>query len=210
MTSVGEEPAGSPESAGEFRSPASSASLSFSLPGALRFADVPGGERALAFEPAVGEPSVSDPESVGLPFSVAEVQSSQLGSFEPFESLSEEGTVLAVLLASLGAALDRHRKPIEAFVAALAADGRAFAQTEAGARARDALSRSPQLARLRLTWDALNLSAAHASELAGAGDGERPSIALQVLEEAIGRGDLERILAAALEARARPGGQVAG
>jgi hypothetical protein len=96
------------------------------------------------------------------------------------------------LLATLGRicrVLDERRDTVDAIAGAFIAEGRAFAATPEGRRAREALLGSDLLARARLLWEAFGLRRARAvaAEL-------RPSRWIGAVAAASGHERAERVL----------------
>ena len=78
-------------------------------------------------------------------------------------------------------------------------EGRAFAKTPEGARLRDGLSRSPTLAKTRMVWEVLSLSA-----FVEKPDGALPAVFAEALVRAIKVKAVEPLLSRLFERRRRP------
>lgn len=86
--------------------------------------------------------------------------------------------------------VEAHPAALHGIVAALAADGRAFASTPEGRRWRELLERSELLPRARLLWDALGLGGAPPETA----DPVRPSELVRLLVEVARSPRLEVLL----------------
>lgn len=100
--------------------------------------------------------------------------------------------VLLGLLGRLRTVVAENRPVVGALVAALAADGRAFAATPEGRRWRELLERSELLPRARLLWDTLGIGGTAGVAVAG----PPPSEILRILAAAAASPRLETLLAA--------------
>ncbi|HEX2872665.1 MAG TPA: hypothetical protein VHP33_15450 [Polyangiaceae bacterium] len=115
---------------------------------------------------------------------------------------SEPSASEAELLSSLRSlqdALWRHPMAVQAAFSALVREGRAFAKTPEGARLRDGLSRSPTLAKTRMVWEVLSLSA-----FVEKPEGALPGVFADALVRAIKVKAVEPLLSRLFERRRRP------
>jgi hypothetical protein len=103
---------------------------------------------------------------------------------------SDAEAELLTMLRTLQDALWRHPQAVQAAFSALVREGRAFAQTPEGARLRAGLARSATLAKTRMVWEVLSLSAFVESP-----HGSLPSVFADALVRAIKVNAVEPILA---------------
>jgi hypothetical protein len=102
-------------------------------------------------------------------------------------------------LRSLQDMLWRHPMAVQAAFSALVREGRAFAKTPEGARLRDDLARSPTLAKTRMVWEVLSLSA-----FVERPDGALPGVFADALVRAIKVKAVEPLLSRLFERRRQP------
>lgn len=118
------------------------------------------------------------------------------GSGKPRQTDAE--AELGRALRSLQDALWRHPVAVQAAYSALVREGREFAKTAEGARLLDGLSRSPALAKTRMVWEVLSLSA-----FVEKPDGALPSVFADALVRAIKVNAIEPVLSRLFERRKR-------
>jgi hypothetical protein len=104
-----------------------------------------------------------------------------------------EGDRVERVLGRLRDAVLRHPAATQAAFSALVAEGRRFARTEDGAALADALAGSELLARGRMIWEVLTMSAFVEGE-----DG-LPSVIIDELARAASNGSLESVLSRVFE-----------
>ncbi len=110
----------------------------------------------------------------------------------------ERDEVLLDVLARICGVLDRERPVVEKIAGAFIAEGRAFAATPEGARAREALLRSDVLPRARLLWEAFGMRRTRPVDPA-----LRPSRWVGALAAASGHRRAERLLSRLLHPGAK-------
>ena len=116
----------------------------------------------------------------------------------PKPEATEAEAQLEAALRTLQENLWRHPIAIQAAYSALVREGRKFARTEEGARLLDGLSRSPTLAKTRMVWEVLSLSA-----FVEKPDAALPSVFSEALVRAIKVNAIEPVLSRLFEHRRR-------
>jgi hypothetical protein len=102
-------------------------------------------------------------------------------------------------LSLLRGLVTRYPLAVQAAVQALAAEGRAFAQTAGGRAWRERLCRSPHVARLRVLWEGVTEQGFSVES-----DAVIPSVALERLLNVAMADDLEAVLSGFFERQVKP------
>jgi hypothetical protein len=118
------------------------------------------------------------------------------GDAEPVRS--DDDRELIAALRSFQEALWRHPMAVQTVFSALVREGREYAKTPEGAALQDGLSRSPSLARARMIWEVLSLSA-----FVEKPDGALPSVFLETLLRGVKVGAIEPLLSRLFERRGK-------
>lgn len=105
---------------------------------------------------------------------------------------------LTQALRQLQLALWHHPIAVQAAFSALVREGRRFAETEEGARLRDGLARSETLAKTRMVWEVLSLSA-----FSEKSEGALPSVFADALVKAIKSNAIEPVLSRLFDRRGK-------